>query len=329
MFGAELLTPDSAGPPDIAFAIFHVGTSQGKLPALLRGIAGRRGSPLQAPDLAAGLRPYATLTPSTRPYTAAFLTSTSRQLPRPPGTRHVRSWSRAEQWLWLLASRTSPADYPPDPDHASQLLSGTVSLSADWRALVTRDGAAFVGLRRDHGEPDAFLGYAQLYTHTIYLDALLLGMIQRSYIETMIDDAARAFEAHDLPRHLNNLEERAAWFHSIYWLRNASAHGPANDILTAYQSQHHLPDRFDTVLGEIADLSRIVQTQEGQRVGAALGIITVIGLPLGTAFGVLQALGTNSPWYLLIGLLAALAVTGGLLLTRLGRLLVRDVRRLR
>jgi hypothetical protein len=100
-------------------------------------------------------------------------------------------------------------------------------------------------------------------------------MIQRSHIETMVDEAARAFEAGDMPRHLGNLEKQAARFRTIYWLRDASEHGPANDILTAYQAQHHLPDRFDTVVGEIADLNRIVQTREGQRISAALGVITV------------------------------------------------------
>jgi hypothetical protein len=208
-------------------------------------------------------------------------------------------------------------------------MSGTVVLSADWRGLITRDGAAFVGLRRDLGEHDPFLGYAQLYAHTAYLDALLLGMIQRSHIEGMIDTSARAFEAQDMPRHLSRLEDRAARFRSIYWLRDASAHGPANDILTAYQAQHRLPDRFDAVLGEIADLNRIVQTQEGQRVGAALGVLTVVGIPFGAAFGILQILGASSPWDLTIGLVAALAVTIGLLLTRVGRVLVREVRRLR
>jgi hypothetical protein len=328
VFAVELLAPDPVGQPAEALAIFHLNTDQANIADLVRRVAGRRASPAPAPDLAAPLHPYATLAPRARPFTIAFLTSTERRLPRPPDASHVRSWSRAEQWLWLLASRSSQTDYPPDPDHADQLLSGTVVLSADWRGLITRDGAAFVGLRRDHGNDDPFLGYAQLYTHTAYLDALILGMIQRSNIEMMTDDAARAFDAQDLPRHLGKLEERAARFRSVYWLRDTSAHGPPNDILTAYQAQHRLPERFDTVLSEIGDLSRIVQTQEGQQVGAALSVITVLGLPIGTVLGILQVLGANSPSDLLIGMLAALAATGGLLLTRLGRLLIRALRRM-
>jgi hypothetical protein len=201
-----------------------------------------------------------------------------------------------------------------------------VILSADWRGLVTRDGAAFLGLRPDDGADDAFFGFAQLYAHTTYLDAVLIGMIQNVAITEMIAEAARAFEAQDLTRHLARLEERAARFRNIYWLRDASAHGPANDILTAYQAQHHLPERFDAVLTEIVDLNRIAQTQEGQQVGAALGVITVVGLPFGAAFAVLQVLGVNSARDLLIGVLAALAGSGALLLTRFGRLLLRSLR---
>ncbi|WP_133150695.1 hypothetical protein [Frankia canadensis] len=199
-------------------------------------------------------------------------------------------------------------------------------LSADWRGLVTRDGAAFLGLRPDQGDSDPFFGFAQLYTHTTYLDAIVIGIVQSSSIVEMIDEAARAFEADDLPRHLSRLEERAARFRTIYWLRDASVHGPANDILTAYQEQHHLSAKFDAVLTEIVDLNRIAQAQEGQYVSAALGVLTVVGLPFGAAFAVLQVLGADSPWSLLIAMAAALAGSGALLLTRFGRLLMRSMR---
>ncbi|SQD95029.1 conserved membrane hypothetical protein [Parafrankia sp. Ea1.12] len=256
------------------------------------------------------------------------MTHFGANLPPPADAASVSSWTSTDLWLWHLASRTTRTDFPPDPDHANELLSGKVILSADWRGLITRDGAAFVSLRPDQGEEDLFFGFAQLYTHTAYLDALIIGMIQNANITRMIDEASRAFDTKDLPRHLAGLEKRAAYFRNIYWLRDASTHGPANDILTAYQVQHHLPEKFDAVLNEIADLNRIVQTQESQRVNAALGIITVLGLPFGIAFAVLQSLGTDSPRDLLIGTLAALAGTGALLLTSFGRLLLRTLRRL-
>lgn len=328
VFGVEILIPNPSREPDRAFAIFHLRTDAPDLLDLLRAVAGRKNSPTAPPDLTATLPAWAALTGAGRAFTIAFLTRSDDELPPPAEAAPIASWSNADQWLWHLASRTAWSDYPPDPDHADELLGGKVVLSADWRGLVTRDGAAFVGLRRDLGAEDPFLGFAQLYAHTAYLDALIIGMIQNANITTMIDEAALAYDAKDLPRHLAKLEERAARFRTIYWLRDAGAHGPANDILTAYQAQHHLPERFDAVLSEIADLNRIVQTQEGQRVGAALGIITVVGLPFGTAFAVLQTLETASPRDLLIGMLAAFAGTGALLLTRFGRLLLRTFQRI-
>jgi hypothetical protein len=329
VIATELLVADADVGNRAAFAIFHLNVRPEMLHGLLRDLARRSQSAKVKLELSGHLEPWAALDLTAAPFTVAFLTSTDRHLPRPSSLSGVRSWTRPEEWLWLLASRSSQVDYPPDPQYASQLFGGTVVLSADWRCLVARDGAAFVGLRRDHGEQDPYFGYAQLYTHSTYLDALLLGMIQESHIETMTDASARAFEARDLAQNLRKLETSTARFRSIYWLRNNSSHGAANDILAAYQSQHHLPERFDMVTTEIADLSRMVQTNETQRVSAALGIITVVGLPLGTALGVLQTLRTSSPWDLVIGLGASLAVTGFLLLTRLGRLLIRTVRRLR
>jgi hypothetical protein len=328
IFGTEILSLNTGTGSGQAFAIFHLRSDAPDILDTLRAIAHRRSSTATPPDLAPLLPPWASLAAAVKVFTIAFLTHSDRDLPPPPDPAPITAWSNADQWLWQLATRTTHTDFPPDPDHADDLLSGKVILSADWRGLVARDGAAFLGLRRDHGTDYPYLGYAHFYTHTAYTDALIIGMIQNATIATLIDETALAFDADDLPRHLATLETRVARFRTIYWLRDASAHGPANDILTAYQTQHHLPEKFDAVLNEIADLNRIAQTQESQRISAALGIITVLGLPFGAAFATLQALGTNSPRALLIGLLAATAGTGALLLTRFGRLLLRALHRL-
>ncbi|TCJ34590.1 hypothetical protein [Parafrankia sp. BMG5.11] len=328
IFGVEILAPNPSRRIDQSLAIFHLTTDAPDLLNLLRAVAGRRNSPIPQPDIGNALPAWAALDARGKAFTVAFLSSTDNGFLPLPDAASIASWSNTDQWLWHLASRTARADFPPDPDHADKLLAGTVVLSADWRGLVTRDGAAFVGLRPDQGTDDPFFGFAHLYAHTAYLDALIIGTVQNATITRMMDEASRAFDAKDLPRHLSALEERTARFRNIYWLRDASAHGPANDILTAYQNQHHLPEKFDAVLNEIADLNRIVQNQESQRVNAALGIITVIGLPFGTSFAVLQTLSANSPRDLLIGALAALAGSGALLLTSFGRLLIRTLQRL-
>ncbi len=327
IFGIEILLP-FPDREDHALAIFHVSLPAGnsELLDVLRSVAGRRESSAIAPDLDGQLPAWASPVPGGRAYTVSFATFPQPEIPLPAGDAHIDTWSRADTWLWQLASRTTHIDYPPDPEYADRLLDGRVILSADWRGLVTRDGAAFLGLRPDQGADDPFFGFAQLYTHANYVDALLIGMVQQGSITEMIEEAARAFEADDLPLHLAALEARAARFRNIYWLRDASAHGPANDILTAYQAQHRLPEKFEAVLGEIVDLNRIVQAQEGQYVSAALGVLTVVGLPFGAAFGILQVLGQNSAAALAIAMAAAFVGSGGLLLTRFGRLLIRSLR---
>jgi len=170
---------------------------------------------------------------------------------------------------------------------------------------------------------------AHLYAHTTYLDALLLGMVQRTSVERMILESAAAFDAANMQRHLERLEQRAARFRTIYWLRDASTHGHANNILDAYHAQHELPERFAAVQSEVADLARTLQARDSERIGAALGVLTIVGLPFGAALETLQALGASSVRDLAIALGIALTVTGTLLTTRLGRLLVRQIRELK
>jgi hypothetical protein len=90
--------------------------------------------------------------------------------------------------------------------------------------------------------------------------------------------------------------------------------------------QHRLPELFAEILAEAADYSRLVQTQESQQISGALGVLTILGLPLGTALSVLQVLGDEDPWHLLIALAVAFAATAGALTTRYGRLVLASLR---
>jgi len=328
LFGLELLVPDPDGDPRSGLLVAHVATTADAQLDLLRGAANRRGTGIAVPDLSTRIQTFAVPDLQERTYTVAFR-STLEPLTTPPGIDPRLNWSPAQSWLWQLASRSTTSDYPPDPDYPDQPHTGTVVLSADWRGLITRDGAAFVALRPDLGPDDPFLHYAQLYAHTTYLDALLLGMVQKTSVDRMVLESAAAFDTPDMPRHLEQLEQRAARFRTIYWLRDASTHGHANTILNAYHAQHELPERFTAVLSEIADLGRIVQNRDAERIGAALGVLTIVGLPLGTALEILQALGANTVTDLAIALTIAVATISALLTTRTGRLLARQIRRLK
>ncbi|MGP3927867.1 hypothetical protein [Streptomyces sp. 8N616] len=331
--GVELLHTPLGNDPHRALAILHLSATGPGLHDFhdtLRSLARRQAAPptpltgeLDPEQL---LQDQAHITPGAPPFTVAFLTPTRARLMHLYPRKYRRSWNPADQWLWALASRTNTADYPPDSTDIPALTSGTLRLSADWSALVLRDGAAFIGRRRDLGQDDPFFGYAELHARTVYLDAFLLGMIQRSHIDQLTENLSRVFDGTHLARRVVALEQHIAQFRSTYWRQHLTHHGPANDLLLAYQNQHRLPARFAEILTEATDYARLVQSQESQQISGALGILTILGLPISTALAAQQVLADDNPWHLLAYTGAALATTAALLTTRYGRLVLSALR---
>ncbi|WP_069866932.1 hypothetical protein [Streptomyces malaysiensis] len=340
--GVELLRTPTDDDPDRALAALHLTITGPELLDTLRSLAHRPGTTppfeITGPVLTALLQGYAhtrlntllegyaTVETDALPYTVTLLTPGRRPLPRLNRGRDHRHWPAAQQWLWALASRTNTDDYPPDPATVPHLTAGALRISADWSALVLRQGAAFIGHRRDHGPADPFYGYAELHMRSIYLDALLFGMIQRTHIDHLTEDLAQVFTGPGEANRLADLERRIAHFRSTYWRQHFTTHGTANDLLMACQYQYRLSDRFTEILAEAADHNRLIQTQENQQISGALGILTILGLPLGTALGALQVLGDQNPWHLLTATTGALAATAALLTTRYGRLVLTSLR---
>lgn len=336
--GMELLRTPTARAAERALAVLHFTVTDGTpmLP-LLRAISHRRetegADPLRgamAPaalldgvaDTAAPAGPFAL----SRPYTVAFLT------PGPGlGPLALRDQASgelpaaADTFLRSLASRSVPDDLPSAPESVPQLGAEIRRISADWSALVLHQGAAFLGHRPDTGAGD-FYDRAEHNARTVYLDALLLGTAQRNHIDELTDELSAVFEGPGLARRVAELEQRIAIFRSTYWRQHLSAHGPANGLLVAFQAKHRLPERFAQILAEAADYARLVQTQESQQIAGALGVLTVLGLPLGTALSILQVLGDSHPWHLALALTASLAATAAALTTRYGRLVLSSLR---
>lgn len=334
----ELLRTPTARNTQQALAVMHFTVAGGTpmLP-LLRSVSHRRqaGQPdpltgAMAPaalldgvaDTAVPAAPFAL----SRPYTVAFLTpgaDLGALALRDAETGEVGA--AADEFLRSLASRSVPDDIPLGPESVPEARAEVRRISADWSALVLRQGAAFLGHRADTGAGD-FYDWAEYNARTVYLDALLLGTVQRHHIDELTDDLSAVFEGPGLARRVAALEQRIALFRSTYWREHLSAHGPANDLLLAFQDKHRLPERFEQILGEAADYARLAQTQESQQIAGALGVLTVLGLPLGTALSILQVLGDSHPWHLALALTASFAATAAALTTRYGRLVVSSLR---
>jgi hypothetical protein len=335
LLGLELVRAATARNSEHALAVMHFSVERPLLP-VLRALAGRQPStaddPLSGPFdpavLLAGVAdardpsaPFALA----RPYSIVFLSPTAQHTPALRSGPEGRLPATADQWLWQLASRSTPEDFPVPPETAGEQLKDTLRISADWSALVLRQGAAFLGHRPDTGAGD-FYEFGALHSRTVYLDALLLGALQRDHIDELTDELSEVFHSTRLARRVATLERNIAVFRSTYWRQHLTAHGAANDLLLAFQHQHRLPARFTEILAEAADYTRLVQTQESQQISGTLGVLTVLGLPVGTALGILQVLGDASMTHLLVALVLSIAATGAILTTRYGRLVLSSLR---
>ncbi|MFD6323779.1 hypothetical protein ACFWOL_13140 [Streptomyces sp. NPDC058442] len=339
LLGIELLRAATANDPEHALAVLHFSVERPLLP-VLRALAGRGPVTTDGPfagltgpldpvlllDGIADVRDPAAPFAIARPYTISFLTPTARHTPALRNGPEGELPDTADRWLWQLASRSTPQDFPLAPETAEEQFKDAVRISADWSALVLRQGAAFLGHRPDTGEDD-FYAFGALHSRTVYLDALLLGALQRDHIDELTDELSEVFASpRRLARRVAALERNIALFRSGYWRQHLTAHGPANELLLAFQNQHRLPARFNEILAEVADYSRLVQTQESQQISGALGVLTILGLPLGTALGILQVLGDDSLSHLLIALTLSVAATAAVLTTRYGRLVLSSLR---
>jgi len=334
--GMELLRTPSTRAPDQALAVLHLTAPDAPLLPLLRAYSRRRQTsdpdPLTGPlDPAVLLTGVADTAPPpapfalARPYTVAFLTPDALTpcALRDPDTGELPL--SADLLLRSLASRASLSDLPPAPESLPGLRSGIDRVSADWSALVQRQGAAFLGHRPDTG-PGDFYDYAAGNARGVYLDALLLGSAQRDRIDELTDELSSVFDGPGLSRRLAELERGIAVFRSTYWRQHLNAHGPANRLLVSFQTRYRLPERFEQILAEAADYARLAQNQESQQIAGALGVLTILGLPVSTALSVLQVLGDSSATHLVVALAAALAATAGALTTRYGRLVLASLR---
>ncbi|MGW0553652.1 hypothetical protein ACWDZ6_05535 [Streptomyces sp. NPDC002926] len=335
LVAVEVQRIDSATERQNGLVVLHLRVEQSAVLDVARYFAGRPTAPayaLPGEDLLRDVAsiewqgrtayPFAHLQSQDAPYTLALVTPWRMPLPKVYPELANLNWSTVDEWLFTLASRTSLDDYPPHPESREELVGNALCISASWKALVLSRGAAFVGLRPD----DPFHLVAELYVRTVYLDSLLFGIIQRDRLVELAHDAASALGSANVGMNLASLELRLATFRSSYWKQVLTTDHRANDLFSAFQRQHRMLERYDRVVTEINELNRLVQTQESRQIGAALGILTILGLPLGTALGILQVLGLRSVISLATAFGSALFTAGAMLLTPYGRTVLRSFR---
>jgi hypothetical protein len=233
------------------------------------------------------------------------------------------AWSPDLQWLWLLASATLPGDYLPAPEDRTALLGSIIHLSASWKVLVLRDGAAYLGSGADMSSAYRLADDAEFHFRTIYLDALLMAQSQRLQLTRIADELAALADPVSDPTPLLRLERELTAFRNVYWWQHLGQQWHANRLLSAYQAGHEITELFAQVTDELGDYSRKAHSAATQRTEALVGVLAVIGLPLGAALELVHALSVENPWWIALALALAVLLIASILVTGAGRTLLR------
>ena len=260
--------------------------------------------------------------PSIKRAMAMTLVTPARPLAAPLPADGYEAWPAELQWLWLLASATPAEGYLPAPEAREALAGSLVRLSAGWQALVLRDGTALLGSGPDMSPVYRLFEDPELHFRTIYLDALLLGQMQRLVLTQIADDLAAVVDPVLDPQRLLDLERELTTFRNVFWWRHLGPQWHGNALLGAYQKQHEIAELLDQVADELGDYSNKAERAATQRSEALLGVLAVISLPVGAA-ELIHAIGIHERLWIAVVLGIAIASVVAILLTGPGRALVR------
>ena len=141
----------------------------------------------------------------------------------------------------------------------------------DWSALVLRDGGAFVA-HQTSGE--RFAPTLRTLVHTVYLDGLLLALMQRRLLD---DSDQRATEAELVtPADLVSLESQHFDFKRTYWRTSLTQkrHSPTDDVFRAFQNELLTPLDVADVEDRVREGARLARTLLAERAEQAQDQLT-------------------------------------------------------
>lgn len=309
VLAVELLKMPGLGSRPCGFVAVHLELGGDPVTALSRVRQLRGGEFVAGGGLDLLTDGLATAPGTVRTSTVSLVTY-SAQLPAPPFGSGYTKWSDVEQHLYQLATATPATEVSPDPGSTPP---PSTEMSRTWRAMVVRNGIAFLGqVPDDGGEPFFSNGSAELYVRSLYTDVLLLGLMQN----VALDELAEALVEDGGPHvsrveTLRDLESRLNQFRMRLWWQHLTAHGAANDLVRAYQAQHHLAELLAQVIADLTDAARLQGIIEGERSARALDVISKVGLPAGAVIGL-------TPVWVDYGIVTALVSAGVAALAGLG-----------
>ncbi|NNN22714.1 MAG: hypothetical protein HKL80_12025 [Acidimicrobiales bacterium] len=207
---------------------------------------------------------------------------------------------------WQLSTLRS--DDPPIGELA-KLNQGNnlIEPTADITLLINHDGAALVfsddiinsanpfesWLQGETAE-DNSSNVIQWHLHTTLTDCILLGMLQRSGLNSLADQLASLSTGSPDINILLSLQEAFAKFKASIWWHHVSEEETGNLVLHAYQSKHKLEDLFDEVSQDLTLYTSQVQALSSVLSSAAVTILTLTLFPLTFLLGLVSGVTPSS-----------------------------------
>jgi hypothetical protein len=230
-----------------------------------------------------------------------------------PGYESLDGWTVADQWLWHL---DRGPELMPDAVGLADFRTQQVVMNAKLRGLVTFQGLTIVGCDSDPVNDRGYYRGTSFQIHTLYADALILGMLQRLLLRQLPSEISVALSRQGPDEQsLSSIRHDLLVMRETYWSVDFGHRGIMDTILERFQVAYDMVKALTTVFADLDDHVAEVQVTTNQQTNALLTLLAAIGLPytLATAIWASWATATsawdNQRWvWLFVALLAATAL---------------------
>lgn len=204
------------------------------------------------------------------------------------------NWTITDQWLWHLSRGQK---LMPDPSGLSEFRKEQVVMDGALRALVTYRGLVLVGVNSDTSPDHGYYQGTEFQVHTLYTDAMTLGMLQRLLVRQL-----PAQISGDLSKNVADQQTLSTLKHNLlvmrdeYWSVDFGHRGAMDTFLKRFQKAYDMRRSLDSAFEDMDDHLAELQVSTSQGTNALLTLLAVIGLPLTIGATAWASWATASGW---------------------------------
>ncbi|WP_405643912.1 hypothetical protein [Streptomyces uncialis] len=228
------------------------------------------------------------------------LVTSADELPRLPGGPGPAELETADQWLWHLYRAST---LPGGARALEELQRLKLPAYRQLRTVLGARGLVTVGTtpdvpRSDGREP--FYHGSSFHQRTVYADAIALARLQQIQLDAFGAEVARIGEREPRRGRVARLERDLLVFRRGYWAAGFGRNEAVDNMVRVWQRETGQPQSLQSLMEDLAELSRQVQAAGTETTNAILGLLAAVGLPLTAGLAVwsgLPAAGTASLWW--------------------------------